>query len=94
MKIITILLGSESSSILVVSFLKRNCFNRDTLELHRRNEVSRRHALHSVRYIPRAFDTFAVPGRREFDYQNLPGGGEFDPHVLEEGNLNCTLDFM
>ena len=24
--------------------------------------------------IPRAFDTFAVPGRREFDYQSLPGG--------------------
>ena len=23
---------------------------------------------------PRAFDTFAVPGRREFDYQSLPGG--------------------
>ena len=32
--------------------------------------------------IPRAFDTFAVPGRREFDYQNqsLPGGGEFELH--------------
>ena len=28
--------------------------------------------------IPRAFDAFAVPGRREFDYQSLPGGGEFD----------------
>ena len=25
---------------------------------------------------PRVFDTFAVPGRREFDYQSLPGGGE------------------
>ena len=25
--------------------------------------------------IPRAFDTFAVPGRTEFDYQSLPGGG-------------------
>ena len=23
-----------------------------------------------------------------------PGGGEFDPHVLGVGNLNCTLDFM
>ena len=92
MKIVTILLASEP--ILVVCFLKRNCFNSETLELHRRNEVSRRHALHSVRYISRAFDTFAVPERREFDYQNLPGGGEFDPHVLEEGNLNCTLDFM
>ena len=23
-----------------------------------------------------AFDTFPVPGRREFDYQSLPGGGE------------------
>ena len=44
--------------------------------------------------IPRAFDTFAVPRRREFDYQSLPGGGEFDPHALGVGNLNCTLDFM
>ena len=43
---------------------------------------------------PRAFDTFAVPGRREFDYQSFPGGGEFDPHALGVGNLNCTLDFM
>ena len=38
--------------------------------------------------IPRAFDTFAVPGRREFDYQSFPGGGEFDPHALGVGNLN------
>ena len=30
---------------------------------------------------PRAFDTFAVLERREFDYQSLPGGGEFDPHA-------------
>ena len=44
--------------------------------------------------IPRAFDTFAVPGRREFDDQSLLGGGEFDPHALGVGNLNCTLDFM
>ena len=44
--------------------------------------------------IPRTFDTFPVPGRREFDYQSLLGGGEFDPHVLGVGNLNCTLDFM
>ena len=44
--------------------------------------------------IPLAFDTFAVPGRREFDYQSLPGGGEFDPHALGVGDLNCTLDFM
>ena len=43
---------------------------------------------------PRAFDTFAVPGRREFDYQSLPGGGEFDPRVTGVGNLNCTHDFM
>ena len=41
-----------------------------------------------------AFDTFAVPGRREFDDQSLPGGGEFDPHALGVGNLNGTLDFM
>ena len=34
----------------------------------------------SPRGIPRAFDTFAVPGRREFDYQSLPGGGEFELH--------------
>ena len=31
--------------------------------------------------IPRAFDPFAIPRRMEFDYQSLPGGGEFDPHV-------------
>ena len=31
--------------------------------------------------IPQAFDTFAVLGRREFDYQSLPEGGEFDPHA-------------
>ena len=30
--------------------------------------------------IPRAFDVFAVPGRREFDYQSLPGDGEFEPY--------------
>ena len=30
---------------------------------------------------PQAFDTFAVPGRREFDYQSLPGGGEFELHL-------------
>ena len=30
--------------------------------------------------IPRAFDTFAVPGRGEFDYQSVPGGGEFELH--------------
>ena len=44
--------------------------------------------------IPRAFDTFAVPGRGEFDYQSLPWGGEFDPHALGVGDLNCTLDFL
>ena len=43
---------------------------------------------------PRAFDTFAVPRRREFDDQSLPAGGEFDPLALGVGNLNCTLDFM
>ena len=30
--------------------------------------------------IPRKFDTFAVPGRREFDYQSLSWGGEFELH--------------
>ena len=35
---------------------------------------------HAPPGIPRAFDTFAVPGRREFDYQSLPGGGEFELH--------------
>ena len=44
--------------------------------------------------IPRAFNTFDVPGRREFDYQSLPRGGEFDPHALGVENLNCTLHFM
>ena len=34
---------------------------------------------HAPPGIPRAFDTFAVP-RREFDYQSLPGGGEFELH--------------
>ena len=28
--------------------------------------------------IPRAFDVFAIRGRREFDYQSLPGDGEFE----------------
>ena len=49
---------------------------------------------HAPPGIPRAFDTFAVPGRREFDYQSLQGGGEFDPHALGVGDLNCILDFM
>ena len=44
--------------------------------------------------IPQAYDTFAVPGRREFDYQSLPRGGDFDPHALGVENLNCTLYFM
>ena len=43
--------------------------------------------------IPRAFDTLPVPGRREFDYQSLSGCGEFDPHALGVGNLNCTPRF-
>ena len=43
---------------------------------------------------PRVFDTFAVSGRREFDYQSLPGSGEFDPHALGVASLNCTFDFM
>ena len=32
---------------------------------------------------PRAYPghlSFAVPGRREFDYKNFPGGGEFELH--------------
>ena len=44
---------------------------------------------HAPPGIPRAFDTFAVPGRREFDYQNLPGGGEFDSLALGAGNLKA-----
>ena len=44
--------------------------------------------------IPRAFDTFVVPGRRGFDYQSLPGGGEFDLHAKGLGNLNRRLDFI
>ena len=27
-----------------------------------------------------ALDTFAVPGKREFDYRSLPGDGEFELH--------------
>ena len=37
--------------------------------------------------IPRAFDSFAIPGRRKFDYQSLPGGGEFDPHTFRGGEF-------
>ena len=37
---------------------------------------------------------FCTGATEEFDYQSLPGGGEFDPHGLWVGNLNCTLDFM
>ena len=43
---------------------------------------------------PRAFDIFVVSGRREFYYQSLPGGGEFDPHTKGMGNLNRSLHFM
>ena len=43
---------------------------------------------HPPPVIRRAFDTFAVPGRREFAFQSLPGGGKFDPHALGVGNLN------
>ena len=25
---------------------------------------------------------------------SLPGSGEFDPHALGVGNVNCTFDFM
>ena len=38
--------------------------------------------------------SFNIHLPREFDYQSLPGDGEFDPHALGVGNLNCTLDFM
>ena len=31
-------------------------------------------------HTPGTFYTFAVPGKREFDYQSLPGGGEFELH--------------
>ena len=46
--------------------------------------------------IPRAFDTFVVPGRREFDYQSLPGGGYFEPHAKGVGNwtvvsISCEI---
>ena len=44
--------------------------------------------------IPRAIDTFVVPGRREFHYQSLPGGGYFEPHAKGVGNLNRSLNFM
>ena len=43
--------------------------------------------------IPRAFDTFAVPGRREFGYQSLPGGGEFDPHAFRGGEFELHPRF-
>ena len=31
--------------------------------------------------IPWAFYTFAIPGRREFDYQSLQRGGELELHA-------------
>ena len=37
--------------------------------------------------IPRAFDTFTVPGRRKFGYQSIPAGREFDPHALGVGEF-------
>ena len=41
-----------------------------------------------------AFDTFAILGRREFEYQSLPGSGEFKPqprfHVKSLGALHMT----
>ena len=50
----------------------------------------------SLRGIPRAFDTFAVPGRREFDYQRVPGGGEFYSHAYGVGvktvaSISCEI---
>ena len=48
---------------------------------HGSSYVSVKSKLQHPRGIPRAFDTFAVPGRREFDYQSLPGGGEFKLHL-------------
>ena len=35
--------------------------------------------------------SFNIHLPREFDYQSLPRGGEFDPHALGVENLNCTL---
>ena len=45
---------------------------------------------------PRAFDTFVVSGRREFDYQSLPGCGEFEPHARGWGiwtvvSISCEI---
>ena len=43
--------------------------------------------------IPRGFDTFDVPGRRKFDHQSLPGGGEFDPHALGAREFELNPQF-
>ena len=43
--------------------------------------------------IPQAFDTFAVPRRREFDYQSLPGGGEIWFPCVRGGELELPPRF-
>ena len=41
--------------------------------------------------IPQAFDTFVVPGRREFDYQSLQGVGNLNQfHVKSLSALHVT----
>ena len=83
---------------MTVVFAKKQVFwispSKYSTKLHDLLCIGQIEASTSAPGIPRAFDTFAGPGRREFDYQSLPGGGEFDPHALGVGNLNCTLDFM
>ena len=44
--------------------------------------------------ITQAFDTFAVPRRREFDYQSLPGGGEIRFPSVRGGEFELPPRFL
>ena len=44
--------------------------------------------------MPRAYDSFSLPGGREFDELNLPGDGAFDHHSYGVGNLIASLNCM
>ena len=43
------------------------------------NQLNQSFNIPSPPGILQAFDTFAILGRSEFEYQSLPGSGEFEP---------------
>ena len=89
--LISSLPGLALSIILFIDlFMFTHCYGNNKLNVSVKSKLQ--HPPPPLSGIPRAFDTFAVQGRRKFDYQSLPGGGEFDPHALGVGNLNCTLN--